>query len=130
MAANKMIVGFLALVLLFVGLMSVFTVKETELALMLRLGKVVSGDFDPGLHFKIPLIHTIRHFDKRIQTLDANPEHFLTSEKKNLIVDSFVKWRIKNVVSYFTAVSGNPQLAGNRLKETIADGLRSEFGKR
>jgi membrane protease subunit HflC len=130
MAANKMIVGFLALVLLFVGLMSVFTVKETQLALKLRLGEVISGDFDPGLHFKIPLIHKIRHFDKRIQTLDANPEHFLTSEKKNLIVDSFVKWRIKNVVTFFTSVGGNIQLAGNRLTETIADGLRSEFGKR
>ena len=130
MTANKMIIGFFALILLFAGLMSVFTVKETELALKLRLGKVVSGDFAPGLHFKIPLIHQIHHFDKRIQTLDANPEHFLTSEKKNLIVDSFVKWRIKDVVGYFKAVSGNPQIAGTRLTETIADGLRSEFGKR
>jgi modulator of FtsH protease HflC len=130
MAAGKMIMSFFMVVVLLVGLMAVFTVKETELALMLRLGKVVSGDFEPGLHFKMPFIIQIRKFDKRIQTLDAPPEHFLTSEKKNLIVDSFIKWRIVDVENYFTAVGGNPQRAGRRLAEVIADGLRSEFGKR
>ncbi|WP_349647810.1 protease modulator HflC [Candidatus Parabeggiatoa sp. HSG14] len=128
--ASKMMVGVMALIFLVVGLMSVFTVSEVELALKLRLGKVVSADFPPGLHFKLPFIHQIRTFDKRIQTLDAPPERFLTSEKKNLMVDSFVKWRIVNVVNYFTAVSGNTKLAKLRLAEIIADGLRSEFGKR
>mgnify|MGYP003572115723 CR=1 FL=1 len=130
MAVGKMIMSFFLVVFLLVGLMAVFTVQETELALKLRFGKVVSGDYDPGLHFKMPFIHQIRKFDKRIQTLDAPPEHFLTSEKKNLIVDSFIKWRIVDVVTYFTSVSGNPQRAGRRLAEVIADGLRSEFGKR
>ncbi|EDN67647.1 Band 7 protein [Beggiatoa sp. PS] len=130
MAAGKMIISFFMVVLLLVGLMAMFTVKQTELALMLRFGKVVSGDFDPGLHFKVPFIIQIRKFDKRIQTLDAPPEHFLTSEKKNLIVDSFIKWRIVDVVTYFKSVGGNPQRAGRRLAEVIADGLRSEFGKR
>jgi membrane protease subunit HflC len=130
MAVSKMIMSFFLVVFLLIGLMAVFTVKETELALMLRLGKVVSGDFSPGLHFKMPIFHQIRKFDKRIQTLDAPSEHFLTREKKNLIVDSFIKWRIVDVVTYFTSVSGNPQRAGRRLAEVIADGLRSEFGKR
>jgi membrane protease subunit HflC len=128
--ASKMMIGVMALIFLIVGLMSVFTVSETEVALKLRLGKVVSADFPAGLHLKLPFIHQIRTFDKRIQTLDAPPEHFLTSEKKNLIVDSFVKWRIVDVVNYFTAVSGNTKLAKLRLAEVIADGLRSEFGKR
>ncbi len=130
MAANKMVVGILALILLLVGLMCVFTVKETELALMLRFGKVVPAKFEPGLHFKIPVYHTIRKFNKRIQTLDAKPEHFLTNEKKNLIVDSFVKWQIVDVVKYYTSVGGQALRAKQRLTEFIADGLRSEFGKR
>lgn len=130
MAANKMVVGILTLILLLVGLMCVFTVKETELALMLRFGKVVPAKFEPGLHFKIPVYHTIRKFNKRVQTLDAQPEHFLTNEKKNLIVDSFVKWQIVDVVKYYTSVGGQTLRAKQRLAEIIADGLRSEFGKR
>ena len=108
---------------------SIFTVQETELALMLRFKKIVGDDFAPGLHFKSP-IHNVLTFDKRIQTLDAPPEQFLTVEKKNLIVDSFIKWRIVNIVTYYKAVSGNQQRARDRLGEIIADGLRSEFGKR
>ncbi len=130
MTTGKTILGIIALILVLIGSMATFTVKETELALKLRFGKVVSADFEPGLHFRMPFVHKIRTFDKRIQTLDAQPEHFLTSEKKNLIVDSFIKWRIINVVSYFKAVSGNPLSAKQRLTEIIADGLRSEFGKR
>ncbi|WP_069472560.1 protease modulator HflC [Candidatus Marithrix sp. Canyon 246] len=130
MAANKMVVAILGLILLLVGLMCVFTVKETELALMLRFGKVVPAKFEPGLHFKIPIYHTIKKFNKRIQTLDAQPEHFLTNEKKNLIVDSFVKWQIVDVVKYYTSVGGQTLRAKQRLAEFIADGLRSEFGKR
>ena len=130
MSASKMITLALATVLLLIGSMCVFTVSETERALMLRFGKIVSVDFEPGLHFKIPFYHTIRKFDKRIQTLDAQPEHFLTSEKKNLIVDSFIKWRIIDVKNYYISVGGIAQRAGQRLAENIADGLRSEFGKR
>ncbi len=130
MAANKMIVLSITMILFFAGLMCLFTVKETELALMLRFGKVVSGEFEPGLHFKLPVYHTIRKFDKRIQTLDAQAEQFLTSEKKNLIVDSFIKWKIVDVINYYIAVGGSSQIANNRLTVTIADGLRSEFGKR
>lgn len=130
MSAKKVITLAMILILLLIGLTCFFTVKETEKALMLRFGKIVSSEFEPGLHFKIPVYHTVRKFDKRIQTLDAQPEHFLTSEKKNLIVDSFVKWRITNVITYYTAVGGSSLRAKQRLGEMIADGLRSQFGQR
>lgn len=130
MGAGKIFAAFFLVILLLIGLMSVFTVKETERALMLRFGKVISDQFEPGIHFKIPIVHQIRSFDRRIQTIDAPPALFLTNEKKNLIVDSFIKWRLIDVVTYFKTVGGNPQRAGQRLAEIIADGLRSEFGKR
>jgi membrane protease subunit HflC len=129
MAMNKVIILVLMLVLMLIGGMSIFTVKQTERAIKLQFGKVVSAYDQPGLYFKYPIIQHIRKFDARIQNLDANPEKFLTAEKKNLIVDSYVKWRIDNVITYFTAVGGDPQQAGQRLAEIIADGLRSEFGK-
>jgi modulator of FtsH protease HflC len=126
---NKVVALVLMPILLIVGYLSVFTVQETELALMLRFKKIIGADFGPGLHFKSP-IHNIITFDKRIQTLDAPPERFLTSEKKNLMVDSFIKWRITDVSTFYKSVSGNLQRAKLRLGEIIADGLRSEFGKR
>lgn len=116
--------------LLLVGSMFVFTVKETEKALKLYLGQVVYSEYKPGLHFKVPIFNEIRKFDARIQTVDEPAQQFLTSEQKNLIVDSFIKWRIENVETYFTSVSGSELNAGQRLSEIVADGLRSEFGKR
>jgi len=110
--------------------MSVFTVNETELALRFRLGEIVSSDYEPGLHFKVPLINNIRKFDKRIQTLDAEPERFLTVEKKNVIVDSFVQWRVSDVARYYTAVAGDLRQANLRLDQIIKDGMRSEVSKR
>ncbi|MCV6637825.1 protease modulator HflC [Candidatus Albibeggiatoa sp. nov. NOAA] len=130
MSASKMLVLSILMVLVTIGLMSVFIVKQTELALRLQLGQVVAKDYEPGLHFKFPLIQNVRKFDRRVQTLDARPEQFLTSEKKNLIVDSYIKWRIVDVETYFTSTSGSDLMAGQRLSEIIADGLRSEFGKR
>ncbi|OQY57128.1 MAG: protease modulator HflC [Candidatus Parabeggiatoa sp. nov. 2] len=126
---NKVVALVLMPILLIVGYLSVFTVQETELVLMLRFKKIIGADFGPGLHFKSP-IHNVMTFDKRIQTLDAPPERFLTSEKKNLMVDSFIKWRITDVSTFYKAVGGNAQRAKLRLGEIIADGLRSEFGKR
>jgi len=130
MSQNKMFLAAVVIVFLLIGLMSVFTVKETELALKLRFGKVDRADYQPGLHFKWPFINQIRLFDARIQTVDAPPEQFLTEEKKNLIVDTFIKWRITELVTYFITVSGRTEQASQRLSEMIADGLRSEFGKR
>jgi len=114
----------------FVGSFSVFTVSEWERAILFRLGEIVRDDYKPGLHFKIPFINNVRKFDGRIQTLDAEPERFLTSEKKNVIVDSFVKWRIADVGRYYTAVRGDVLQANLRLDQIIKDGLRGEFGKR
>ncbi len=130
MSQRGIIATVMIMVILSIALMSIFTVKQTERALVLFLGRIVRSDFEPGLHFKIPILHQVRKFDARIQTLDALPEQFLTIEKKNLIVDSFVKWRIVDVVSYFTSTGGIEQRASQRLGEIIADGLRSEFGQR
>jgi modulator of FtsH protease HflC len=120
------VIGFFALM----GSSSLFTVHQTQYALKVRLGKVVSSDFEPGLNFKLPIVDQIRYFDKRVQNLDAPAERFLTSEKKNLIVDSYIKWRITNVGQYFISVGGVEKVANQRLSEITADGLRSKFASR
>ncbi len=109
---------------------SIFTVHETEKAIRFRLGEIVQSDYEPGIHIKFPLINNIRKFDSRIQTLDNEPERFLTVEKKNVIVDSFVKWRIADVARYYTSVAGDSLQANLRLDQIIKDDLRSEFSKR
>ena len=109
---------------------SIFTVHETQTAVRFQFGEIVDSDYKPGLHFKLPLINTIRKFDARLQTLDTEPERFLTAEKKNVTVDSFVMWRIAEAKRFYTAVAGNPARANLRLDQIIKDGLRSEFSKR
>lgn len=110
--------------------MSLFQVHETEKALKKQLGRVERDDYTPGLHFKFPIVEDVVKFDGRIQTLDAEPELYLTFEKKNVIVDSFVKWRINNVSKYFTSVGGNPNRANDRLSVVVQKLLKDEFGKR
>lgn len=139
MMPKPAILGLIVIVFT-VGLMAAFIVKETELPLILRLGKIISpqtigiDELSPGLHFKIPIIEKVVKFDKRIHNIDVPSEHFLTFEKKNLIVDSFIKWQIIDVISYFKTMGDNSeraeQSAKQRLGEIIADGLRNEFGKR
>jgi len=110
---------------------SVFTVDEREFALKFRLGEVVRDDFEPGLHFKLPFVNNVRKFDRRVQTLDAEPQRFLTAENKNLIVDSFVKWRIEDPTEFFVSFAGGDfQRANSRLREIVQQGLRDEFGQR
>ncbi|MGB2516972.1 MAG: protease modulator HflC [Pseudomonadales bacterium] len=109
---------------------SIFVVKETERAIMLRFGEVVQFDIKPGLHFKIPFVNTVRKFDARVLTLDARPQRYLTMEKKGLIVDSFVKWRIQNVADYYTATSGIENTAAKLLASRVDTGLRNQFGER
>ncbi|NOY61876.1 MAG: protease modulator HflC, partial [Gammaproteobacteria bacterium] len=104
---NKALGGVVLLFGLVVGSLSVFTVEEWELAAKFQLGEIVRTDYDPGLHFKLPLINNVRKFDGRVLTLDSEPERYLTKEKKNLIVDSFVKWRISDVALYYTAMGGD-----------------------
>lgn len=119
-----------ALLALWIGSMSMFTVSETQLAILLRLGKIVRADYKPGLHFMVPFVNSVRKFDKRILTLDASPEQVLTGEKKNVMVDYYVKWRIQNVEAYYLAYGGLEKRARDRLSDIIKDGLQSEFDKR
>ena len=109
---------------------SVFTVDERQKAILFKFGEILSSDFEPGLHFKMPVINNVRKFDQRILTIDQQPERFLTAEKKDLIVDSFVKWRIADVEQYFKTTQGDENRAGQLLYQNINNGLRDEFGKR
>ncbi|MES9962805.1 MAG: protease modulator HflC [Candidatus Sedimenticola sp. 20ELBAFRAG] len=125
--------GFVAVILaIAAGVIysSAFVVNQWELALKLRLGEIVDADYEPGLHWRIPVIHDVTKFDGRIQTLDSRPERFLTVEKKDVIVDSFAKWRIANVAQYFRSTGGNPAKTARLLSERINTSLRDEFGKR
>jgi membrane protease subunit HflC len=120
-----------ALLALIVSALSLFVVDQRQNAIVFRLGEVVDIRKAPGLYFKIPLLDNVRYFDVRILTIDtAEPERFLTSEKKNVLVDLFVKWRITDVRQYYVSVQGNEGLAQTRLLQTINDGLRAEFGNR
>jgi membrane protease subunit HflC len=116
--------------LLLLAFLSVFYVNEHEKAILFRLGELVSSDFKPGLHFKTPIINKVSTFDARVLTLDAKSERFLTSEKKNVIVDSFAKWQIGDVGLFYTTVGGDEYQANLRLDQIIKDALRSEFGLR
>jgi membrane protease subunit HflC len=111
--------------------MSIFTVDQRQFALVFQLGEVKRQISEPGLYFKIPMIQNVRLFDKRILTLDNNdPERFITSEKKNVLVDSYIKWRIIDPNLYYISVGGDEARAKTRLNQTVNAGLREEFGKR
>ncbi len=112
------------------GMNSVFVVTELERAVLLEFGKVVRDDLKPGLHFKLPFINDVRKFDSRVMTLDAPPERYLTLEKKALIVDSFAKYRIADVETYYTSTSGDERRAMELLKQRINEGLRNEISNR
>lgn len=107
-----------------------FVVNEYETAIKLRLGEIVASDYAPGLHFKVPVLHEIKKFDRRIQTLDSPPQRFLTIEKKDVIVDSYAKWRVANPAQYFRSTGGNVGRTARLLSERINTSLRDEFGKR
>ncbi len=125
---NILIVSVVALVVLS---MSVFIVDQRQNAIVFRLGEVVGVKTDPGLYFKVPLIENVRLFDSRILTLDTvDPERFITAEKKNVMVDSFIKWRIVDVKQYYISVGGDEVRAKTRLLQTVNSSMREEFGKR
>ena len=109
---------------------SLFVVSETERGVMLRFGRLVDTDIPPGLHLKVPFVDNVRIFDARVLTLDAQPASFFTIEKKRLIVDSYAKWRISNVETYYKATGGVEAIAHNRLANRVNDGLRNQFGTR
>ena len=119
------------LVVLVVLSASTFTVDQRQNALVFQLGEVVSVEKKPGLYFKLPMVQNVRYFDTRILTLDsADPERFITSEKKNVLVDSYIKWRVIDARQYYVSVGGDEMRAQIRLNQTVNDGLRAEFGKR
>lgn len=121
-------VGILALGLILYA--STFIVNEWEVAIRLRLGEIVATYTDPGLHFKVPVINNVETFDRRIQTLDSRPQRFITIEKKDVIVDSFAKWRIADPAQFFRSTGGDDARIARLLSERINTSLRDEFGKR
>lgn len=130
MAQSKMAALIVGLLVLILGYMSVFTVTEREQAIKFRLGEFERADYKPGIYMMWPFINNVQKFERRVLTLDAEPARFLTLEKKNVIVDTFVKWRISDVASYYKTMGGDERKAGDRLSKVINDGLRGEFGKR
>lgn len=118
------------IILAVLALTSLFTVQQGQTALVFRFGEIVKTDLQPGLHFKIPFVNNVRKFDARLQTLDAAPERYLTSEKKNLNVDSYIKWRVTDAKRFYTTMNGDYRLANMRLAQIIKDSLRAEFGGR
>jgi membrane protease subunit HflC len=126
--ANILIGAVLVLITLS---LSMFIVDQRQAAIVLQLGEMVRVETTPGLKWKIPLMQNVRFFDSRILTLDAGePERFITAEKKNVMVDSFVKWRIVDVKQYYISVGGDEMRARTRLLQTVNSSMREEFGKR
>ena len=130
MKTSRIIFSALALLLVIGISQSLYIVSETERAVKLRFGEIVEFDVPPGLHFKLPIVNAVRKFDARILTLDAAPQSYLTSEKKALSVDSFVKWRVSDVAKYFTTTGGDEERLRRLLIQRVDAGLRNEFGSR
>ncbi|MDD2701028.1 MAG: protease modulator HflC [Sideroxydans sp.] len=128
MKIRNLLVGvIIALILLS---MSTFVVDQRQAAIVFQLGEVMRLETTPGLKFKLPLVQNVRFFDSRILTLDAaEPERFITAEKKNVLVDSYVKWRIFDVKQYYISVGGDEARAQTRLMQTVNSAMREEFGK-
>lgn len=130
MSTKLPIIAIILFVLALIASGVFYTVDEREKALVFKFGEIIRADNKPGLRVKVPLIDSVKYFDARVQTMDAEPEQYITIEKKGLIVDSFVKWRIIDTTQYFVSVGGLPAVASQRLRQLSNDGLRTEFGKR
>ncbi len=130
MGIKTLIIVFVVAILGAVGSSAIFFVDERERAIIFRFGEIVNSDVGPGINFKTPFINNVQYFDARVQTMDADPELYLTVEKKNLVVDSFVKWRIRDVHQYYTRLQGRKANARSRLSQRVNDSLRQEFGRR
>ena len=130
MKLRNVLLSALAVLAIFVLLQSLFIVKETERAILLRFGAVSRADVPPGLHLKLPVAEEIKKFDARVLTLDSSPETYYTLEKKPLIVDSFAKWRIVDVQNYYTASTGDETRANRVLQERVNEGLRNAISRR
>ena len=130
MSGKSMMWIIVAVIVVAVGSSTVYYVDEREKAIVFQFGEIVRSNDEPGIHFKAPLINNVKFFDARVQTMDSDPELYLTRAKKNLVVDSFVKWRITNAANYYTRLGGLASNARNRLAQRVNDALRSEFGNR
>lgn len=109
---------------------AVFVISETQRGVLLKFGEVVNSDLEPGLHFKIPFVDSVRKFDGRILTVDSTPERFFTQEQKQLIVDSYAKFRVVDTAKYYTATSGEEFRAAALLSQRINDDLRNQVAGR
>ncbi|MBL8472821.1 MAG: protease modulator HflC [Rhodocyclaceae bacterium] len=131
MSSRLPLLGALLLAALVVASMALFTVDQRQYAIVSQFGEIRHVISDPGLYLKVPLVQNVRYFDKRILTMDTTePERYITSEKKNVLVDSYVKWRIVDVRQYYISVGGDERRAETRLAQTVNAGLREEFGRR
>jgi membrane protease subunit HflC len=127
---NRIITAAIVVLVLLLGLNSMFVVNEGQNALLLQFGRIVRTDYKPGLHFKIPLMQQVMQFDNRILSLDAPPERYFTSEKKSVNVDFYAKWRVIDNAAYYRATGGDQLQAAQRLTPVIKDALRFEFNAR
>jgi membrane protease subunit HflC len=133
---KNFLLAIIALILV-LTVSSVFVVIEGQRGIVFQFSKIKrdgdTGDmkvYEPGLHFKFPFINQVRKLDARIQTLDDAADRFVTSEKKVLMVDSFVKWRIVDFSTYYLRTSGSIENARALLKQKVNNGLRTEIGTR
>ena len=126
-------IGFVIIILALIILLanSLYIVTDKQTAILLRFGEIIDPKIESGLHFKVPILNTVRKFDSRVLTLDAIPQPYFTEEKKRLIVDAFVKWRISDNEQFYITSSGG-QLSALRtlLTQRVDEGLRNQFGKR
>lgn len=130
MSLQNLIIIVIAIATIFLATDSVYRVHQTERAILLRFGAVSQADVGPGLHFKMPIAEEVKKADGRVLTLDSDPETYFTLEKKPLIVDSFVKWRISNVEAYYKATSFIEQSGERLLQERVNEGLRNQISRR
>jgi membrane protease subunit HflC len=129
--SNKSLIALIVVaVLAFIGWNSFYIVAQTERAVLLQFGRVVEADVKPGLHMKLPVVNKVRIFDARLLTLDSPTQRFLTLEKKAVMVDAYAKWRVADAETFYTATSGQKQIADDRLTQRLVAALSNQFGKR
>lgn len=127
---KRVVTGIIVLVAVLIAFNSMYVVREGQTALVLQFGRIVRSDDAPGLHFKVPILQQVQHFDARILNLDAQPERYLTSEKKSVNVDFYVKWRIANTAAFYRATGGDVLQAAQRISPLVKNALRFEFNGR
>ncbi|OYV28826.1 MAG: HflC protein [Halothiobacillus sp. 20-54-6] len=126
---NRVVLPVIAVVV-FLFATATFQVKQYQTALEFRLGEIIKDSFQPGLHLKLPFINTVKLFDKRVLTMTSQPERFLTSEKKNLVVDYYIKWQIVNAADFYRATRGEERIAMNRMDQIVRDAMKSQISSR